>query len=225
MGKLCLCLALVSPIWSFVPASAAADPVHIDFDVTVRATHGAMDEIFDLPIQAGDVLHGTLAYVPTLADGNPDPIYGGYPASGTIAIHYGSGVELPLQIMTVISSAWGRGYPNDYFAAASELGNVPGFSQPFAATEFLGPPGIRATDHLATTASEFRRSYFSGGSFQFSANKNGVEPPWDDTTHALFGTLSLASQATAVPEPATLLLIGTGAIGLAARIRRWGRVS
>jgi len=218
MRKLCLCLALVSAILGFTPGLAAADPVEIRFDINVLGAHGALQEIFGKPISVGDVIHGSLTFDPAAPDFNVDPLYGSYRPSGELAILHGSGVTIQLQGVDVIDNAWGVGYPTDYFAAGTDYGNVPGFSQALAVAEFYGPPSAQSGDALPASASAFRAMYFTHGAFQFSANKNGVEPPWDDTTHAFSGTLQFTdANPAAVPEPATLVLLATGLIAVVAR--------
>ena len=207
----------------FLAAGAAqADPVYIGFDVTVNALHGNMQDLFDAPIAAGDVLHGTLSFDPAGAtDLQPDPLYGVYAVPGQLALDHGTGLAGAIGAIHVIDNQWGVGYPTDYLATVAEEIVVPGFYGVFMTAEFYGPPDAATGAPLPGTAAEFLNWFGQRGSFRFAANQDGVPVPWDDTTHALFGTIRLSATPPApVPEPGTLLLVaGAGA----AWLRRRGR--
>jgi hypothetical protein len=214
MEKRRLVLGVVLLLLPGISGRAAADPVRADFTATVTMAHGDFDPFFGTPIQVGNVLQGTLVYDPTGVPDSTNPLIGRYDVPGTLSFGALARVELPLAQVAVIDDRFDD-VPDghDSFEAAVGTTTFPGFGFVEASLQ-LDSSAAGGGSGLPRSTSELL-ARFERGRFTFFA----FPPDEDDPSHVVFGQASLI-RATQTPEPATLLLLGSGACTLVFRRRR-----
>jgi PEP-CTERM motif len=199
----------------------SADPITVNFDVEVTFALGPFEEIFGVPLGVGDVLSGRFTYDPSAPDGNPRPNIGIYQASGeALRIDWGTGLTVPIEAFGVFDNA--RCAPPfrecDMFGLGTAAGAIPGFEFFQVTANFQAPAASRQGDALPRDFAEIAATYPTGR-FTLQAFR-----PSTGFSHSLVGTLSPQPVAP-VPEPGTLLLVGTGAFGILGRAWRQRRNS
>jgi hypothetical protein len=217
-GTLLITLTAVCP--------ASADPVRLGFEVEVRHTFGDLAALFGAPLGPGDTLRGVLEFDPRAPDRQPDPRYGHYTPDGRISFPLTPGLIvsglggadgwIDFHVITAQFQTW-LPDPSASMGWAAETYRVPGFDMVGVSAGF---PVNWPTDALPRDAAELLRAVTGAGGFRLMAWQTGVEAPWDGGTHELWGHMRLFDPAP-IPEPGTLLLVGSGvAVALRRRRRR-----
>lgn len=205
-----------------VPQPASADPVNLDFALTVRDTLGDLRDLFNAPVAIGDVVRGRLTYDSDAVDQDPNPNSGSYRPAGSVSLAIGTGLSLPLSNVFTYDQSFSP-FPNmdDGFGAFADTESFPEFLSLSVELSFVG--GGRTGDALPQSTDEILAAFMRGG-FRLIGLKEGVNPPFDHGTHELLGTVQ-PLEAHPVPEPGTLLLCATGAAMLFGRRARQRRAS
>jgi hypothetical protein len=207
---------------------ASADPIRLGFEVEVRYTFGDLAALFGLPLRPGDTLRGVLEFDPRTPDRYPDPDYGHYTPTGRISF--------PLTPGLIVSGSYGTDGRIDFHVVTADF--QPGLPEPtasmgwYAETHSLpgfdmvgisgGVPVSWLTDALPRDAAELLRAVTGAGGFRLMAFQTGIAPQWDGGTHELWGHMRLFADPAPIPEPGTLLLVGSGVAVALRRHRRRG---
>jgi hypothetical protein len=193
---------------------AAAEPVHLDFYLTFTSTFGDLSAIGGVPLGVGDRIRGSLAYDSSAPVALHQPTFLVYRPAGSLTLHFGRDVVMPLDSMVVAASRVINGFPQPSFVAAfGGTGDFPGFDFIQAELEFRG--GDQSNLALPNSVADLLGRYPSGF-LRGAAWQAGVEAPFDSGTQEFFGTVA------PVPEPGTILLVGGG---IAMLLRRRARAA
>jgi hypothetical protein len=189
---------------------ASAEPVRLDFNITLTSTFGDLAALAGVPLAPGDTIPGTLVYDPSAPVLRPDDVgFAQYSPAGSLTLGLGPGIVLPLDGLIVVESYFVNGILQQAFVGASgSTSTFPGFDFIRAELEFRG--GDRKGLALPATAGEFL-AHYPNGFLRAAAWQTGVNPPFDMGTQEFVGTIA------PVPEPGTLIL---SAAGLAILVRR-----
>lgn len=200
--------------------SSSAATIRVNFDVTVDFTRGPLEDIFGVPVHTGDVVSGRFSINTRAVDTNPgNPDFGRYRSTGNfLRIDLGTGLTLPIGNWTVFdftSSCLPSPACVDMLQTGAGTNGFPGFAVMGAVVFLSAPPASRQGDRLPQSPAEL--AAYTVGNFAFDAQRAGQ----GTTTQEMFGTLRVRDVSVdPVPEPGTLLLVGTGAASLIARRRR-----
>jgi PEP-CTERM motif len=208
-------------VFGICSRSVSADPIAVNFNVDVTFALGPFEEIFGVPIRVGDRLSGLFTYDPDAPDSNPLPNFGIYQASGeTLRVDWGTGLTAPIESFGVFDNS--RCPPPfrecDVFGLGTDASAISGFEFLLITANFQAPAASRQGDALPRDAAEVASTYPTGR-FALQAFRGPGTPRF-----SLAGTLSPEPVAP-VPEPGTLLLVGTGAFGILGRALRQRRTS
>ena len=213
-------LALVLPC---AAQPAHADSVVINIEFTARHTFGDLQQLFGVPISAGDVFGGRLVYELGAPDVDPTPTGGSYHPTGSLIFDVGTGLTLPVESVFAFDETFNVDGRDDVFGAFAFASSYPGFDSLLTELDFRGAG--RVGDALPASNDE-ALAFFTGGGFRFVGFETGGNPPFDSGTHELFGTARIVPGAPEpVPEPGTLLLVATALGGITLGSRRRSRSS
>jgi hypothetical protein len=202
------CLVLLLSVSASRPA--AADPVRLDFYITLTSTFGDLSALHGSPLGPGDRIRGSLVYDPSAPVLRPELPYAEFRPAGSLTLGFGSGIVIPLEGMVVAEPVVINGITQPSMIASSgNLTGYPGFDSIMAELEFRGTQsGLTLPPSAAEFLARYPRGYIRGAAWQ-----QGVPAPFDSGTQEFYGTVA------PVPEPATLLLLGGGVAVLLKR--RW----
>jgi hypothetical protein len=201
-------------------SSSAADTIRVNFDVTVRITEGALEDIFGVPVSTGDVVRGSFTIDSKAVDTNPgNPDFGRYLTTGNfLRIGLGTGLTLPIsnwQVSDATSSCLPSPVCVDTLNTGALSHGFPGFALVGAVVFLSAPPASRQGDQLPQKPADL--AVYTLGNFVFEGQRVNLPR----VTEEMSGPLRVRDVSTdPMPEPTTLLLVGTGAAGLASRRRR-----
>ena len=206
------------------PAAAFADSIRVSFDVTVTFTQGTLQDIFGVPVIAGDVIRGSFTMDPAAPDQNTLADFGAYSGAGQhLRLDAGPGLTLPIESYFVYDNSSCLGGQCDAFQASAVTTTCPGFEFISALLDFRTPGANRDGDRLPRDAAELA-ALFMSAQLVFDAILPNQDVP--EFTHRFAGVVHVRSaEPTPVPELGTLALVGSGVAAICARRARRVRAS
>ena len=201
-----------------------ADPIRVSFDVTVTFTQGTLQDIFGVPVTAGDVIRGSFTMDPAAPDQSTLADFGAYSGVGQhLRLDAGTGVTLPVERYFVYDNFSCLGGFCDAFQVSASTTMFSGFEFIGALLDFRTPGANRDGDGLPRDAAELA-ALFTSAQLVFDA----MLPNQDvaEFTHRFAGVVQVrTAEPTPVPEFGTLVLVGSGLAAICARRARRARLS